>query len=137
MAKVTGIGGIFIKFKNPTKMKEWYSNALGLNVSEYGVLFTFNGNGHPKAYLQLGTFAAETNYFGAETQQYMVNFRVDNLTELHTHLVALNTVIIDEIETYEYGSFLHIEDPEGNRLELWEPVDSEFDKMKSNEVEMT
>jgi predicted enzyme related to lactoylglutathione lyase len=127
MAKVIGIGGIFFKFNDPQKMKDWYQNALGLKTNDYGVLFAFNGFQASRAYLQLGTFESSSDYFGTDSQKAMINFRVDNLDALKEHLIQLNTTICNEIEEYDYGKFLHILDPEGNRIELWEPEDEAFD----------
>ncbi len=127
MAGVIGIGGVFLKFNDPSKMRAWYQDVLKMTTNDYGVLFEFNGDTSPKkGTLQLGTFEASTNYFGSENQQAMINFRVDNLEEFEKDLRIQNVTIVDEIESYSYGKFLHIEDPEGNRIELWEPVDSEF-----------
>lgn len=136
MAKVIGIGGIFIKFKDPDVMRSWYRDILGMTTNEYGVLFEFNGNNHQKGYLQLGTFEESTKYFGSDKQQVMINFRVDNLVEMQNQMTLRNVKIVDEIEEYEYGKFLHIEDPEGNRIELWEPVDSEFEKSDDQKMIM-
>ncbi len=127
MAKVTGIGGIFIKFKDPKKMNLWYKEVLGLNVNDYGVLFGFNHTADKRAFMQLGTFEENTKYFGEESQQVMLNFRVTEMEELLKVLVSKGLKLVDEIETYDYGKFVHIEDPEGNRIELWEPVDREFE----------
>ncbi len=128
MAQVTGIGGIFFKFNDPAKMRTWYADVLGMKTNDYGVLFEFNGDTHPtKGYLQLGTFDANTEYFGAATQQTMINFRVDDLEALEMQLKAAGVTIVDTLESYSYGKFLHIEDPEGNRIELWEPVDNDFE----------
>jgi len=127
-AKIIGLGGVFIKFQEPKKMNLWYKEVLGLNTNDYGVLFGFNNSNKSRGFLQLGTFEASTDYFGASTQQVMLNFRVQNLAELKNQLAEKGVNIVDEIETYEYGNFLHISDPEGNRIELWEPVDSVFEK---------
>ena len=128
MAQVIGIGGIFIKFKDPTKMREWYASTLGMTTNAYGVLFEFNGDTDPKkGYLQLGTFEDSTDYFGEAKQQAMLNLRVDDLVQFKTELSDAGVTIVDELESYSYGKFLHIEDPEGNRIELWEPVDKEFE----------
>ncbi|ASS49292.1 MAG: glyoxalase [Candidatus Fluviicola riflensis] len=128
MGKAIGIGGIFMKYKDEAAMKTWFETALGLTPNDYGVLFAFNGVADSKrGFLQLGTFANTTKYFGNPAQQYMINFRVTDLVGLEAHLRELGTVICDSIETYEYGSFLHIEDPEGNRIELWEPAEEEFE----------
>jgi predicted enzyme related to lactoylglutathione lyase len=125
--KAIGLGGIFIKFNNPEKMKSWYQEILGLDTNEYGILFSFNGYDEPKGFLQLGTFPADTDYFGTSSQSYMLNFRVDDLTKLLLHLTERNVTVLDSVETYDYGKFLHISDPEGNRIELWEPIDNAFD----------
>jgi predicted enzyme related to lactoylglutathione lyase len=134
MGKAIGIGGIFLKFKDPEAMKNWYKTALGLNPNEYGVLFSFNGNAHPSGSMQLGTFPDTTNYFGNPEQQVMLNFRVEGIESLLVHLQTMGTVICDNIETYDFGKFVHILDPEGNRIELWEPVDSGFDPKTMQEM---
>jgi len=133
MAKATGIGGIFFRYRDEHAMKSWFESALGLTPNDYGVLFAFNAPAERKSYLQLGTFPSTTDYFGKETQQAMINFRVDDLESLEGHLRMLGTTICNTIEVYEYGKFLHIEDPEGNRIELWEPSDAAFDG-ESHEV---
>jgi predicted enzyme related to lactoylglutathione lyase len=127
MAKATGIGGVFIKFKDPTAMNLWYQEILNLEPNDYGILFEFNNNVQTKAYLQLGTFPEESDYFRNEKQKVMINFRVDDMQELIKHLNAKKVKILNEMEEFEYGKFLHIEDPEGNTIELWEPVDKEFE----------
>lgn len=137
MAKVIGIGGIFIKFNDPEKMRAWYSDVLGMTTNPYGVLFEFNGNTDAsKGYLQLGTFESTSDYFGDRNQQAMINFRVDDLATFKTELAEKNVTIVNEIESYSYGKFLHITDPEGNRIELWEPVDSEFEKSDDPKMSM-
>ena len=136
MAGVIGIGGIFMKFKEPKEMREWYSDVLGMTTNEYGVLFEFGGKEKPKGYLQLGTFDDNTDYFGQESQQYMINFRVDNLEELKEQLSIKKVKIVDEIESYSYGKFLHIEDPESNRIELWEAVDREFEASTDSKMQL-
>lgn len=128
MAKVIGVGGIFFKFKNPKEMRDWYSEILGMTTNDYGVLFQFNLPESKPGFLQLGTFEEATDYFGAPNQSAMINLRVDNMDELLIQMKAQNVTIVNDIETYEYGKFLHIEDPEGNRIELWEPIDNAFSK---------
>lgn len=131
MAKVVGLGGVFFKFQNPEAMRNWYRDVLGMEPNAYGVLFKFNVPDAKPGYCQLGIFEESTDYFGAPTQQYMLNFRVDNLLEFEKELRAKKVEILNEISEYEYGKFLHISDPEGNRIELWEPVDKEFDAEQS------
>lgn len=130
MAQVIGLGGVFLKFQQPEAMRSWYKDVLGMDTNAYGVLFEFNGDTHPtKGYCQLGTFEASSDYFGDATQQAMLNFRVDDLVTFKKQLELANVTIVDELESFSYGKFLHINDPEGNRIELWEPVDSEFEKV--------
>jgi predicted enzyme related to lactoylglutathione lyase len=132
--KVIGIGGIFIRCKDPKRMNQWYEDVLGMTPNEYGVLFSFNGKQQKKGYLQLGTFPAGTDYFGEKNQQSMLNFRVDNMLAIIEKLKRNEVKILNQVEEFPYGKFLHIEDPEGNRIELWEPVDQEFDSETQMEM---
>lgn len=128
MAQVIGVGGVFFKFKDPAAMRKWYADVLGMKTNAYGVLFEFNGDtSATKGHLQLGTFEESSDYFGAASQQTMINFRVDDLEKLQQQLIEAKVKIVDELEAYSYGKFLHIEDPEGNRIELWEPISNEFE----------
>lgn len=126
--KVTGIGGIFFKSKDPQKMREWYAKNLGLATNEYGSLFEFRLTDNPeeKGYLQWSPFDANTKYFEPSKKEFMINYRVDNLEALLQELKKDGVTILDTIETYEYGKFLHIIDPEGNKIELWQPLDTPF-----------
>ncbi len=128
--KVTGIGGIFFKCKDPDHMREWYANHLGLVTNEYGSLFEFRQGDRPeaKAYLQWSPFAAETDYFHPSRKEFMINYRVADIESLVAELKASGVEVVDEIETYDYGKFVHVMDPEGNKVELWEPVDEVFTK---------
>lgn len=136
MAKAIGLGGVFIKFQDPKGMRNWYQEILGLTTNDYGVLFEFGGSDTKKAYCQLGTFENNTEYFGSKSQQVMINFRVDDLETLLEVFKTKQVVVLDEIESYSYGKFLHIEDPEGNRIELWEPIDAEFEKSPDSKSTM-
>lgn len=125
--RVTGIGGIFFKSGNPQKVKDWYSKNLGLKTDEYGSLFEFrNTDNNQKNYLQWSPFDSQTSYFSPSEKDFMINYRVGDLEKLVTELKANGVRILDEIETYEYGKFVHIMDLEGNKIELWEPVDKIF-----------
>ena len=109
-------------------MKNWYNEHLGLRTDQYGALFEFRQADAPEkpAYLQWSTFAQDTKYFEPSTKDFMINYRVENLEELVEELRAQGVTILDEIETYDYGKFVHILDPENNKIELWEPVDQIF-----------
>lgn len=126
--KVTGVGGIFFKCDNPDKMKNWYSKNLGLVTNEYGSLFEFRNTDKPeeKGYLQWSPFSKGTKYFEPSQKEFMINYRVKNIELLISELRDNNVKIIGEIESYEYGKFAHVMDPEGNKIELWEPVDTVF-----------
>lgn len=131
MKKVKGIGGIFFKAKNPQKMNEWYKKNLGLVTNEYGSLFEFRESDkqEQKAYLQWSPMNEDTDYFAPSEKQFMINYRVENIEKLVEELKANGVNVVDNIETYEYGKFVHVMDPEGNKIELWEPVDNVFTQM--------
>jgi predicted enzyme related to lactoylglutathione lyase len=127
MKKVTGIGGIFFKSKDPKKMKEWYKTHLGINADQYGATFEWRQASDPtrKGITQWSPFEDSTKYFEPSTKDFMINYRVENLDELVEQLKKEGVTITDKIETFDYGKFVHIIDLEGNKLELWEPADSE------------
>lgn len=130
MKKVTGIGGIFFKCQDPEKMRNWYSQNLGLVTNEYGSLFEFRNSDKKEEinYLQWSPFVETTKYFEPSKKEFMINYRVENLVQLVAELKKSGITVCDEIEEFEYGKFVHILDPEGNKIELWEPVDSVFTK---------
>ena len=123
--KVTGIGGIFFRCQNPEKTKEWYGENLGLAVGEYGSSFEFRNANRPEEvnYLQWSPFAEDTKYFAPSEKQFMINYRVQNIEGLVEKLRENGVTIVDDIQAFEYGKFVHIMDPEGTKIELWEPVD--------------
>jgi predicted enzyme related to lactoylglutathione lyase len=129
--KVTGIGCIFYRSKDPKGAREWYSKHLGLAVSEYGSSFEFRNANRPEEinYLQWSPFDEETNYFEPSEKQFMINYRVQNIEALVANLKEQGVTIVDEIVSYDYGKFVHIMDHEGNKIELWEPVDRVFTEM--------
>jgi len=124
--KVTGIGGIFFKTKNPAQVKEWYGKNLGLAISDFGSAFEFRNAHRPDEvnYLSWGTFDEKTKYFDPSNKEFMINYRVQNIEGLVKKLRENGVTIVDEIESYDYGKFVHIMDLEGNKIELWEPIDS-------------
>ena len=124
--RVTGLGGIFFKTKNPDKVKEWYGKHLGLPVDEYGCTFWWKDKEGKDSSTQWSPFKEDTNYFEPSKKQFMMNFRVENLKELLVTLEKEGVTIVGEIEEYDYGKFGWILDPEGNKIELWEPIDSAF-----------
>jgi predicted enzyme related to lactoylglutathione lyase len=124
----------FSKCASPDKLKSWYAKNLGLVTNEYGSLFEFREAEKPdsKAYLQWSPFKEDTTYFQPSQKEFMINYRVENLEELVKELKNAEVTICDEIAIYDYGKFVHIMDPEGNKIELWEPIDSAFNEDNSN-----
>ncbi len=125
MQRVTGIGGIFFKSKDPEKITEWYKKHLGIKPGKDGsVAFEWLEKEEP---LEVGCtvwspFKKETKYFDPGKSEFMINYRVENLEKLLEELKKEGVTIIGDIEEYEYGKFGWIMDPEGNKIELWEPV---------------
>ncbi|HNP49646.1 MAG TPA: VOC family protein [Bacteroidia bacterium] len=134
--KVTGIGGIFFKCKDPGKLKEWYKNNLGLQTDKYGTNFVWyqGADSTKKGYTQWSPFVESTKYFGSEKQDFMINYRVDNLEALIREFKQTGVVMVDTMESYNYGKFIHILDNEGNKVELWEPVDEEYGKFEGGQT---
>lgn len=125
MKRVTGIGGIFFKCKDPNKMKDWYNTHLGLNAGEYGANFEWyqDANSTKKGSTQWNPFNETTKYFEPSTKDFMINYRVENLEALVEALKKEGVTVLDKIETYDYGKFVHILDVEGNKVQLWEAYD--------------
>jgi predicted enzyme related to lactoylglutathione lyase len=125
MGKVTGIGGIFFKCKDPESMKEWYKGHLGFNMDQYGMKFEWRQADAPekKGSTVWSPFKDTTTYFAPSTKEFMINYRVDDIEALVLQLKEEGVTVVDDIATYEYGKFVHIIDIEGNKVELWEPTD--------------
>lgn len=129
--KVTGIGGIFFFSGQPERTKQWYSKNLGLEVNEWGSSFEFRNANRPDEinYLQWSPFKQGSEYFAPSEKEFMINYRVQNLEGLVEKLRANGVTILDAMESFEYGKFIHIMDDDGNKIELWEPVDRVFTEM--------
>jgi predicted enzyme related to lactoylglutathione lyase len=130
MKKVTGIGGVFFKSKDPKKTSEWYGENLGLVINPYGSVFEFRQGAAPdkKGYTVWSPFKEDTDYFAPSKEDFMVNYRVEDLNSLLEELRSNGVKVVGEIEEFEYGKFAHIMDPEGRKIELWEPIDDVFTK---------
>ena len=124
MKRVTGIGGIFFKSKDPNTLKEWYQKHLGLGMTDFGATFEWyeEPDSTKKAVTTWSPFKDTTKYFEPSQKDFMINYRVENLTELVEELKKEGVTIVDAIETYDFGKFVHILDAEGNKIELWEPA---------------
>ena len=124
MKRVTGIGGIFFKARDPDALRAWYRSHLGIKVEEWGgAAFRWNAADNPKGE---GTtiwniMASDSDYLAPSTSPFMINYRVDNLHQLVAALRAEGCAVDDKVDESEYGKFGWVMDPEGNRVELWEP----------------
>lgn len=129
--KVTGIGGVFFKCEEPEKLKDWYSKQLGLITNEYGAVFEFrkSDDNREKAYLNWSPMSKDSKQIEPSKKDFMINYRVENIESLVDELKANGVTVLDEIESFEYGKFVHILDPENNKIELWEPIDSCFTEL--------
>ena len=129
MNRVTGVGGIFFKCQDPDLIKQWYARHLGFQTDQYGTNFEWRQADQPdrKGFTQWSPFNADTTYFEPSPKPFMINFRVENLEALVPLLKAEGVTVLDDIESFDYGKFVHILDPEGNKIELWEPVDTVYD----------
>ena len=133
MKRVTGIGGIFFKSENPSQLYEWYEKHLGIQREPHGqgACFAWRepgaADGSEAGAEGMTTwciFPATTKYFGASKAGFMINYRVENLDALLEDLKKSGVEIDPHREDYEYGRFAWITDPDGNRIELWEPPKS-------------
>ena len=117
--RVIGIGGIFFKAKNKDRLLDWYREHLGIDVQEWGGAM-FEGKGQTV----WTVFKQDTDYFGPGSQRYMVNYRVANLSRMLARLKDEGVTVEPRVEESDFGKFGWILDPEGNRVELWEPPPS-------------
>ncbi len=123
MSKILGLGGLFFKSADTDAMREWYGRVLGLTFENWGgVVFTPEAAAaHPGSVTVFSAFAADTNYFSPSGGDYMFNFVVDDLDGILAHCGAQGVMPVAPIILEANGRFAHIMDPEGRKIELWEP----------------
>jgi len=120
MERVVGVGGIFFKAKDPAKLKAWYRDHLGFPTDEHGETM-FGGEGDPKPFLVWSPFPSDTTYFEPSQASFMLNFRVKDLHAMLAQLRAAGALVDDKVQEAPFGKFGWVMDPEGNRIELWQP----------------
>jgi predicted enzyme related to lactoylglutathione lyase len=120
--KVTGIGGVFFRVRDTAVMSAWYRDNLGVQVHDNYAEFSGSESGKLDASSRTvwSVFPADTDYFGPSRPAFMINYRVADLEKMIAQLRG-NGVAVEKVEDYDYGRFAWISDPEGNRIELWEP----------------
>lgn len=119
MEKVSGIGGLFFRAKNPKELAEWYENYLG--VSQVPATYEEEPWSQDKGPTVFAPFEENTEYFGKPSQQWMINFRVKNLSAMLEQLVSAGIDVEIDPEEYPNGTFASLNDPEGNPIQLWQP----------------
>jgi predicted enzyme related to lactoylglutathione lyase len=124
--RVTGIGGVFFKSKDPKASKEWYNKHLGFNTDDYGMTFRWKNEENEECTTQWSPFKEDTTYFEPSKKEFMFNYRVENLAELLKTLKEEGVTVVGKMEEYSYGKFGWILDNEGNKIELWEPINGVF-----------
>lgn len=122
--KVVGIGGIFFFSDDPKETRNWYEKNLGIDTNDWGATFESRNlqNSDKIESLQWSPFKKGDNYFSPSKKDFMINYRVQNIEGLVEQLKQNGVTILDAIETYDYGKFVHILDAEDNKIELWEPA---------------
>ncbi len=125
MKRVTGLGGVFFKSEDPKELNSWYQKHLGVEG-----LFKWKDLEKLDAEVPAQTiwspFKNDTSYFSPSEKSFMFNYRVENLVDLLTVLKDEGVTVVGEMEEHPYGKFGWIMDPEGNKIELWEPIDDGF-----------
>jgi predicted enzyme related to lactoylglutathione lyase len=123
--KVTGIGGVFFKSKDPQKSKEWYAKHLGIQSDKYGHSFKWRdqNDASKECITQWSPMEEKTDYYEPSSSEFMINYRVENLEALLSELKKSNVQIVGKMQEYDYGKFAWILDLEGRKVELWEPKD--------------
>lgn len=123
MARITGVGGVFLRSANPKQLTAWYAENLGIVVSPHGVVFQWSDEVPPGTGMTTwAAFAEDTAYFGDNPRQFMINYRVDDLDALLADLTAKGVWIDPKRDDYDFGRFAWIKDCDGNRIELWQPL---------------
>jgi predicted enzyme related to lactoylglutathione lyase len=125
--RVTGLGGVFFKARDPKAIKAWYQKHLHIESGEHGAVFRWRMEEEPGniGITAWSPFPEDTDYYQPSSKDYMFNYRVENLAELLEELKKEGVETVGEIEEYPYGKFGWIMDPEGNKIELWEPQDDD------------
>ena len=128
MKRVTGIGGIFFKAKEATSLRAWYKRYLGIDVQDWGgTSFPWvNSEGQPTDGSTIWSISSQdSDQFLPGNSQFMINYRVEDLQALVSVLKAEGCNVLDKMDISEYGKFAWVIDPEGNKIELWEPPSNE------------
>ena len=120
MARITGIGGVFFKSADPKALSAWYRDVLGLELQDWGgAMLAYDAPGHPP-HVVWSPFASDTKYFAPSTRELMINYAVDDLNAMIVQVEAKGVKVLGR-QDESYGSFAWIMDPDGTKIEFWEP----------------
>ncbi len=128
-AKITGLGGVFLKVPDVEATKQWYEEILGFHWDQYGTTFDTQHPENGKGHLVFSFFDEENKHFTPSKSEVMLNFRVNQLEKFIEQLNQKGITIVGEVETYEYGKFAHLLDCNGMKIELWEPHENQVEEM--------
>ncbi|MBK6346919.1 MAG: VOC family protein [Bacteroidales bacterium] len=129
--RITGFGGVFIKYSDPDGVRNWYKEKLGLKTDDYGTSFEWRHSDQPekKGYTVWSAMDKTSGYFEPSGKEFMINLRVVHIEAFLARLKLMGIEQLGEVQEFEYGKFAHILDPEGVKIELWEANDELYDKM--------
>ena len=118
---ITGIGGVFVKSKDPKALAQWYREVLGLDVKPWGgAAMPFDASGHPPK-IARSAFPETSDHMSPSTREFMVNFAVDDMDAIVARLTAHGVPILKRDDEDAFGRFAWIQDPDGTKIELWQP----------------
>lgn len=134
--RIVGIGGVFFKGKDIKKLYSWYRDVLEMSIDDYGTVFQTKkvSDNSASSYLQWSIMSENSTQFLPSKKESMINYRVVNLKGYLEILKNKGVQILDDLESFEYGHFVHILDPEGNKIQLWEPIENEFEKIVGSRI---
>ena len=121
LGHVTGLGGVFVKSKDPKALAQWYREVLGLDVASWGgAAIPFDAPGHPPK-VSWTAFPASSDYMSPSTREFMINFAVDDMDAIIARVTAKGVQILKRDDDDTFGRFAWIQDPDGTKIELWQP----------------
>lgn len=121
LGHITGVGGIFVKSKNPKALAQWYRDVLGLEVASWGgAALPFDAPGHPPK-VSWTAFPESSDYMTPSTREFMINFAVDDMDAIIARVTAKGVPILKRDDNDPFGRFAWIQDPDGTKIELWQP----------------
>lgn len=138
--RVTGLGGVFFQSNDPAASRSWYKKHLGITVDDnYGASFVWKTHENPEksASTVWSPFKKGSNYFEPSQKEIMINFRVENLEELLKELQNEGIEQVGEMQVFDYGKFAWIMDPDGIKIELWEPAEESYEGPAGDNVHKT